>query len=84
MLFSTLTGSEFAISLMRNWLKDTESIESTSFLLGLVLHVGSALEFDIVRIMGKDEILSQAYAARVNGSNAIWQMGVTTNLRWVV
>lgn len=75
MPFSNSTGSDYAMSLIRNWLQETKSTESTGFLPGRVLHVGSALEFGIVRIMDKDEILRRALAARVNGSDVFMMDG---------
>lgn len=71
MPLSDSTGSGYAMSLIRRWLQDTESAEATSFLPGRVLHIGSALEFGIVRVMDRDEITARSLAARNNSSDSL-------------
>ena len=66
MPFSNSTGSGYAMSLIKRWLQDTELSESTGFLPGRLLHVGSALKFGIVRVIDKNEIKAQALTSRNN------------------
>jgi len=66
MPFSNSTGDGYAMSLIMNWLQDTEVSESTGFLPGRLIHVGAALKFGVVRVIDKKEIEAQALASRKN------------------
>jgi len=71
MPISDSTGSPYSVSLIKHWLQDTETEQEADFLPGRVIHVGAALEYGIVRVIDRDEIVARSIAIREYGIESL-------------